>query len=198
MQDHIIHTHLNAPVDCREILADIEGAAGFIPNVYGLLTNAPKALAAVAALNRAFEQSSFSAQEREIIALVTSVENRCTYCVAGHTAFALHQGVDPKIVAAIRDSRVAPEPKLEALRHFTATLVRTRGDVESADVEDFFEAGFDSNHVFEVLIGIAAKVMTNFASKLAAIPLDEAFAPHAWSADATVERVPNPSHLKAS
>lgn len=185
MHDFHIHTCLSAPVASREILADIESVAGFIPNVYGLLANAPQAIAAVTALNRAFDQSAFSAQEREIIALTTSLENQCAYCVAGHTAFALQQGVAPKTVAAIRECRTTPEPRHEALRNFTATLVRTRGVVESADIENFFEAGFDTHHVFELLIGIAAKCMTNFASKLAAIPLDKAFALHAWEFAAT-------------
>ncbi len=183
MNKYAIHSIQSSPAESSKILADIKHSTGFVPHVYGLLANSPNALTAIDELNTSFVQSSFTAQEREIIALATSVENRCAYCVAGHTAFGLAEGINPSTVTAVRQAKRAPDERLETLRHFTSKLVRTRGAVTDVDIADFAKQGFMPDEVFELLIGVAAKVMTNFASKLAAIPLDEAFAPYAWSAD---------------
>lgn len=175
MHQFNIHTPMNAPAAARKSLASIESIAGFVPNVFGLLAHAPEALGALVSLNQFFENTHFSVHEREIVSLVASVENECQYCVAGHSAFASHHGIDPGVVDAIREQREVPDTRIEALRLFTALMVRSRGEITNADVERFLAAGFRSEQVLEVLIGIAAKTITNYASKLAAIPIDEQF-----------------------
>lgn len=175
-----IHDASTAPADSRDILITLQEKAGFVPNVFGLIANAPIALAALAAVNNGFEETSFTPAEREIISLATSVENQCRYCVAGHSTFAVALGVSPVEVEAIRSGKAAEDQRLEALRHFTSLLLQKKGEVSMRDIDAFLGAGFEEAHIFELLIGIIAKVMTNFASKLARIPVDDEFADHAW------------------
>jgi len=175
-----IHDASTAPADSRDILITLREKAGFVPNVFGLIANAPVALAALAAVNNGFEETSFTPAEREIISLATSVENQCRYCVAGHSTFAVALGVSPVEVEAIRSGKAAEDQRLEALRHFTSLLLQKKGEVSMRDIDAFLGAGFEEAHIFELLIGIIAKVMTNFASKLARIPVDDEFADHAW------------------
>lgn len=187
-----IQTPTSAPRDSREILGDIEDMAGFVPNVFGLIANSPNALAGIHAMNAIFRQSSFSDQEQEVIALATSVENACGYCVAGHTTFALAVGIDPSVVADMRRNEKTSNTRLEALRHFVASLVSERGAVTRQEIAKFIASGFTVSQVFELLIGIAAKTVTNFASKMARIPLDEAFAANEWQAEIDREDAPTP------
>jgi uncharacterized peroxidase-related enzyme len=175
-----IHDVSTAPEDSRAILETLQGKVGFVPNVFGLIANSPVALDALVAVNACFEATSFTPAEREIISLATSVENQCRYCVAGHSTFAVALGVSPVEVEAIRSGKAAEDQRLEALRHFTSLLLQKKGEVSTKDIEAFLGAGFEEAHIFELLIGIIAKVMTNFASKLARIPVDDAFADHAW------------------
>jgi len=177
-----IHTRSGAPRESREILNDIEDMAGFVPNVFGLIANSPNALAGIHAMNVIFRQSSFSDQEQEVIALATSVENACGYCVAGHTTFALAVGIDASVVVDMRRSAKTSDKRLEALRHFVTMLVRMRGAIARQEIARFIASGFTVNQVFELLIGIAAKTVTNFASKMARIPVDEAFSANEWHA----------------
>ena len=180
MTSFSIQTRESAPIGSRDILAEIEGMAGFVPNVFGLIANSPVALAAIHSMNGFFRQSSFTPQEQEVIALTTSVENRCAYCIAGHTTFADALNVDPKTVADIRRAEKTANNKTEALRRFVSLLIRERGAVAEREIDQFLAQGFTENHVFELIIGVATKVVTNFASKIARIPVDDEFAANAW------------------
>lgn len=180
MADFRIHDVSTAPERSREILDAILDGKGFIPNVFGLIAEAPVVLEGIAAVNMCFDKTSFTPAEREVIALATSVENQCGYCVAGHSTFALKHGVSPADVAQIRSGARADDPRLEALRAFTTSLVRKKGLVSEADIEVFLLAGFKEAQILELLLGIIAKVMTNFASKLAHVPVDTEFAEHKW------------------
>lgn len=175
-----IHDAASSPTQSRAILEAIQDKTGFIPNVFGLIAMAPVALDALVAVNSCFYKSSFTPSECEVIALATSVENRCNYCVAGHSTFALRHGVSPGDVDAIRAGRTAGDERLEALRLFTTVLLRKKGAVSETDIEAFLNAGFKRSQIFELLIGVVAKVMTNFASKLGRIPVDDQFASQLW------------------
>lgn len=169
----------------RDILSAIEEGVGFVPNVYGLFADAPAALTGLAALNAAFDDTSFSPGEREIIALTTSVYNQCPYCVAGHSTFALHHGVDAETVNAVRAGGVSNDPRLQAIGRITRAILEKKGAINAADIRPFLNVGFQSPQILELLIGIAGKTMTNFASKTARIPLDDQFADQAWVAPAS-------------
>jgi len=171
----------NASEAAQTILAAIEDKLGFVPNVHRVIGEAPVALQALAGLGECFDRSSFTPAEREIIALATSVTNECGYCVAGHTTFALGEGVSVEDLDAIRRGQPAPDARIEALHRFTRALVAKKGMIAPSDVDAFLGAGFDRSQIFELLIGIAAKTMTNLASKALSVPLDQAFAAHAWT-----------------
>lgn len=176
-----IETKTTAPAPSREILAGIESNLGFIPNVYGAFAGVPAALQGLAALNAAFEETSFTASEREIIALTTSVFNQCPYCVAGHSTFALEHGVDRATIDAIRAGGLSVDPRLHAIGRMTLDILEKKGGLGAAEIRPFLNAGFQPAQILELLVGVAGKVMTNFASKIARIPLDPAFADQAWS-----------------
>lgn len=181
--------HTNAQPNSSEtaqaILVAIEAKLGFVPNVHRVIGEAPVALQALVALGEYFDHSSFTPAEREIIALVTSVTNQCGYCVAGHTAFAVAEGVSIEDLEAIRQGQTAKDARIEALHRFTKALVVKKGMITGSDVDAFLGAGFDQSQIFEILIGIAAKTMTNLASKAMSVPLDPAFAAHAWTPSGT-------------
>ena len=153
---------------------------GFIPNVFAVIAESEPALEAFVNLNNLFGDSSFDATEREIIEIATSVENQCTYCVAGHTAFAHMQGVPAETIEALRNSAPLSDARLEALNTFTRALVRNRGMVDQDEVELFIDAGYTPGHVMEVILGICVKTFSNLASNAVRIPVDAQFEEYAW------------------
>lgn len=176
-----VHSAQDAPQPTRAALEALSDAVGFVPNVYGLFAGSPAALQGLLALNAAFEGARFSPAEREVVALTTSVFNGCRYCVAGHSAFAIQHGVDERAVAAIRAGGAPTDARLRALAQTTLDILQTRGRLSPEQKRRFLSAGFEPVQFLELLLGVAGKVMTNFASSLTGLPLDKAFEPYAWT-----------------
>ncbi|MBC8339552.1 MAG: carboxymuconolactone decarboxylase family protein [Alphaproteobacteria bacterium] len=182
MKHFQIYTPENAPAPADETLKSLKGMLGFVPNVFAVMAGTPPVLAAFATLNEKFAETSLSPTEREIVQIAVSVENGCTYCVAGHTAFAKMQNVPDDIITAVRDRGVLDDPKLAALHDFARAVLTKMGNIEDAELERFLSAGYTAAQVQEVIVGVCTKVFSNLTSNLLGIPLDEAFAEYAWEA----------------
>ncbi len=182
-----IHTIQNTTNQAGRILKSIRDEIGFIPNVFAVIAGSTPALKAFVELNKQFSKSSFNAVERELIQLVSSVENQCQYCVAGHTAFAEMQHVPTAIIDDIRHSRMLADKKLEALRHFTQLLLQTRGMIAEQEIQAFIDAGYTSEQVLEVILGVVVKTFSNLSSNTLGIPLDDEFEQYIWEPDSNNE-----------
>lgn len=179
--NYTVHTVETAPETARGALAETQKAFGFLPNLLGVMAEAPALLKAYQTLGGLFETTSLSAAERQVVLLATSYENGCEYCVAAHSVIAAMQKVPNDVVHSIRDGEPIADPKLEALRRFTVTLVRERGWPSEADINGFLAAGYGHQQVLEVVLGIGMKTLSNYANHIAGTPLDQAFASAAWS-----------------
>lgn len=175
-----IHTPDTAPEDSRSKLEKGKQRYGFVPNLWGALAEAPTALDAYVALGELFDRTSLTRTERQVVLLAISAANGCTYCVGAHSAIADMQKVPGDVVDALREQRSISEPKLEALRTFTTTLVEKRGWASEQDVQAFLDAGFHRQQVLEVILGLSYKTLSNYTNHLVDTPLDEPFQGRAW------------------
>ncbi len=137
--------------------------------------SSPTLLNAYVGLDTAWEQSSFSAPERQLIFLTASVENRCRYCIAAHATELKGLQVIPEYIQAVRNRVSLGNPRLDALVSLTRELVAERGLVAPRTRRRFVAAGFNEVALMEVLIGVALKVMSNYLDNLAPIAIDAAF-----------------------
>lgn len=175
-----IYTPEDASPASRKVLKFIGETFGFVPNVFGTVAISAPALKAFVELNTQFSESTFDTTSRELIQVVTSIENQCEYCVAGHTAFAEIQHVPTEVMTAIRNEQPIDNEKLEVLRNFTRRLVRNKGMVSEQDLKDFLNAGYTPEQVLEVILGVCVKTFSNLASNVIGIPLDDEFERYAW------------------
>ncbi len=173
-----------APEAARPALATVEKRYGFVPNLHRVLAHSPAALDAYVALGDCFARATLSPTERNLVLLAASRENECEYCVAAHSAVADMQKDPPHHTDAVRNGVVIDDRKLEALRRLTQALVRGRGHADASALQAFFDAGYQTHHVLEVLVGVAMKTLSNYTNHLAATPLDPAFAARAWKPEA--------------
>jgi len=178
---YTVHDLDTAPEAAQETLAGAKRAFGFVPNLLAVMAEAPALVKAYVTLSRIFEETSFSPTERQIVLLTTSFENDCDYCIAAHSIAAGMQKVPGEVVQAIRDGQPIADPKLEALRRFTAAVVNSRGWPSQADTAAFASAGYGHQQVLEVVLGVGMKTLSNYTNHVAATPLDRAFASAAWS-----------------
>lgn len=179
MQKLILHTSESAPADSRDNLESVEKGLGFIPNVFAAIAESPVALKAFAGMNNSYQESKFSDVERQVILLATSTENRCVYCVAGHTAFAESLGIDKTLVESMRNFKSLTDTRLDTLNKLSRALVNRRGQVKE-ELDDFYKAGYSQHHFFELVLGICIKTFSNYVSNALSMPLDDAFQPYSW------------------
>ncbi len=177
---YVVHTIDTAPEPSRSALEAANSSYGFIPNLYAVLAESPAALNAYAGINEALSKSRFSAAETQLVAIATSVENDCSYCVAAHSTVAAMHNMPRTVIDDLRSESPLPDPKLEALRNLTVAVVRKRGWLDASDLDAFFSFGYDKGHVLDVLAIVALKTLSNYTNHLAETPLDGVFAPQRW------------------
>lgn len=176
-----IHDAETAPGAAGATLSAAQKGYGFIPNLLGVMANAPALLAAYATLSTLFGETSLSPVERLTVLLTTSFENDCAYCMAAHSANgSMHKAPDD-VIAALRAGTPIADPKLEALRRFTRAVVANRGWLSKRDVQDFRDAGYGEQQVLEVVLGVGLKTLSNYTNHIAQTPLDAAFEAVAWT-----------------
>ena len=166
----------SAPQGSKVILQAIQKRNGFISNLLATFATSPALLNGYVGLDTAWEESSsFTAQERQLIFLAASVENRCRYCVAAHATELKGLRVNPEHIQAVRNREPLGDPRLDALVRLTRELVAERGFVAPKTWERFVAAGFDEEALLEVLIGVALKIISNYLDNLTPIAIDAAF-----------------------
>jgi uncharacterized peroxidase-related enzyme len=181
MSKFTVHTIETAPAGSKPALQKLRESVGMIPNLAATMANAPALIEAFVAVRAAYQNSSLSAIEREVVSITNAVTNNCVYCVAAHSTFAQMAGMQPESMAALRAGRSPVEPRLQALSEFARKLTLARGQISDADVNAFLAAGFTPAQALEVIVGGAVSLLANYTNHLAHAPLDEFLQPQAWN-----------------
>ncbi|GAL04171.1 macrophage infectivity potentiator-related protein [Photobacterium aphoticum] len=85
------------------------------------------------------------------------------------------------MIEALRNDDAMPTQKLQALKDFTLSMVRERGNVSEEDLNAFYAAGYGQQQVLEVILGLSQKVISNYVNHVANTPVDKVFEKFAWS-----------------
>ena len=179
MLNFTVHSVEQAPAASQDLLRSVQAAYGFVPNLAAVMSESAPLLDAYLKVSHLFNQTSLTEMERQIVLLVVSRENTCHYCVAAHCTIAKMSGMPGETVEALRVDQPLADPRLEALREFTRSLVATRGYPAPEVVQKFQAAGFTERNALEVILGIGQKTLSNYTNHLAHTPLDAAFAANA-------------------
>lgn len=175
------HTAETAPEAAKERLIASEKAYGFLPGLYQVMADAPQLLETYQRTHEAFMSTSFDNTELTVVWQTINVEHECHYCVPAHTGIAHSMGIAQDVIDALRDETPLADPKLEALRTFTLALTRGRGNATPAEFEAFYAAGYGSQQVLEIILGLSQKVLSNYTNHVAQTAVDPAFQQFAWS-----------------
>lgn len=182
MSEFIIHTKESAPEEVKEVLETVErDNGGYIPNLIGLLANAPTALETyrtVGAINR---RNSLTPTEREVVQITAAVTNGCAFCVAGHTVFSIKQiQMSDDLLEALRNrTPIDDDSKLDTLAKFTIAVINTKGRVGDEALADFLEAGYTHENALDVILGVSLATLCNYANNLANTPINPELQPYA-------------------
>ncbi|MBP0903773.1 carboxymuconolactone decarboxylase family protein [Mariniflexile gromovii] len=175
-----VHNIETAPEGSKSLLEQSLKQNGMIPGLHGVLAGAPGLLEAYQTIHKLFTQSSFNNEELTVVWQTINVEHECHYCVPAHTAIANMMKVDNSITEALRNETPLENPKLEALRKMTLTIVRNRGHVTQEDLNTFYAAGYEERQVLDIILGVSQKVISNYTNHIANTPVDAPFQKFAW------------------
>ncbi len=163
-----VKTPETATPEAADRLLVAQKANGFIPNLLGVLANAPTALETYQVVGAINSRTSLSATEREVIQITAASFNGCGFCVAGHTKLSLKAlKLDEQLVADLREIKALEDPKLNALARFTLALIEQRGQVSDEQLKAFLDAGYGEQHVLETVLGVSLATLCNYANNVA-------------------------------
>jgi uncharacterized peroxidase-related enzyme len=156
------------PAGVRELWRKPLEKLGFVPNVLRFYALRPEHLLR---WNDHYEElmrgdSGLTKAEREMIAVVVSVANRCAYCIAAHSAALRKLTGDPALADAVAaDHATAPlEARARAMLDYSLKLTLAPAEMTAADVELLRAAGLSDEDVMDVAETAA---MFNFTNRMA-------------------------------
>jgi uncharacterized peroxidase-related enzyme len=161
------HDETTAPAEAAAVLSTAKERYGFVPNLAAYVAESPLVLGAVLKLSEQFDQSTLSPQEQQLVLLTVSTLNGCSYCKTAHTALGKMADMSTDMLKSIISLKRLKDPRLEALRTFSTAIVEEKGWVDEQQIQNFLSAGFTKAQVFEVVLGIALKTITNYSNHLA-------------------------------
>jgi uncharacterized peroxidase-related enzyme len=145
---------MGLPPDVQELFVAPREKLGFVPNVLRLWALRPSHLLR---WNDHYEElmkgeSGLTKAEREMIAVVVSVANRCTYCIAAHSAALRKLTKDAVLADAVAtDHRTAPIPdRARAMLDYALKLTLHPTEMREQDVIALRESGWTDEDVMDV------------------------------------------------
>lgn len=154
----------------QAIFDSLQKNLGFVPNLYAYYAKNETALGDYLALQN--RKSTLKAKEREVVNLVTSQINACTYCLAAHSAIAKINGFSDEEIMEVRKGSALFDQQLDALAKFTASVVSNNGKASQESKQAFFEAGYSEASMIDVVIVIGDKIISNYIHNLTGVEID--------------------------
>lgn len=180
MSQFTIHTIESAPEAAKEALQAVQNANGFIPNLIGVLADAPTALETYRTVGAINGRNSLTGAEREVVQITAAVVNGCGFCVAGHTKIALKVlKLQEDLVQQIRATAKIDDPKLDALARFTLAVMLQKAKLTPAQLNAFFAAGYNQQNAIDVILGVSLATLCNYVNNIAETPINPELQPFA-------------------
>lgn len=159
---------------------------GFLPNLIGVLANAPAALETYLTVSGINGKSALSLPEREVVQLTAAKVHGCDFCLAGHTAVGTKKaGFSRATALQLQQGLPTGDARLDAVQSFTKAVIASRGAVADSELVQFKAAGFGDQQALEVVLGVSLATLCNFANNLAQPAINpelQPFAPGVFTA----------------
>jgi uncharacterized peroxidase-related enzyme len=159
----------------RKIFDDLESKVGFVPNIYATYAYSEHAPARYLAF--ANGKTSLSNKEKEVVNLIVSQVNGCTYCQAAHTAIGKMNGFTEEQTIQLRKGIAPFNAKYDALVKLAKSIAENSGKVSDEILENFFAAGYTRESLVDVIVNVGEKATTNYLHNVTGIPVDFPAAP---------------------
>ena len=144
---------------------------GSTPNMFKALAHSPAALKSMWGSFGALGSGVIGAKLGEQLAVAIANYNRCEYCLAAHTVLGKNAGLDAEEISTAQAGQ-STDPKTAAALAFALKVVSKRAQVSADDVQALRSAGFDDEHIVEILAHVALNLFTNYINVALEVPVD--------------------------
>jgi uncharacterized peroxidase-related enzyme len=158
------HTKDNTQGETKDLLASIESGYGFVPNLFGLMAEAPTTVQAYLQLNELLSKTSIAMPQLQVALLAASIENKCDFCSIAHRAIGKNSGANVASLDALNAGEKIADDKDRAIADFTISVVHNRGWVPEQDTTAFLNAGFTKQNILEVILVVTIKTLSNYSN----------------------------------
>ena len=171
-------TREDVPEGVRRLWDKAQEVFGFVPNVFvAQAYNGEQFQAWWTYFNLLVnKEGHLGNAERELLAVVVSGLNRCTYCAVSHGAALRHHSGDPVTadLVAVNWRQAQLAPREAALAAYAEKLTLHPADVTALDLEPLRAVGLDDHQILEAIQVIGMFNMTNrVSSAMALVPNQE-------------------------
>ncbi len=165
----------SVPAEGRDLAASTSGAFGFVPNLVFALGAEPAVLDVYMKMLQALGHTVLDPIAQQVSLGAASRANAADYAVAVHATLASKLGAPQEVVDTIRKGGSFRDPKLEAVRRFTAAIASKRTQVSDSDVNALLAAGYDRRAAVALALAAGAKTLANAVTHLSRPALDPGF-----------------------
>lgn len=144
----------------KELLTAAKSKFGMVPNLLGIMANAPSVLDTYMTTTGLLSEGVLPAQTREQLAIAIAAANNCEYCLSAHTAGGKASGVSTQDLASAQSGK-ASNAKTEAVLTLALALNQNHGVGSSKAVEAARKAGLNDAEILEVSAHVAINILTN-------------------------------------
>lgn len=171
-----------APAESVPLIERSIRTYAFLPKLHAVLAVSPAAYQAYLDTFEYFEKkTTLTPLEQQVVFQTSNYENDCQYCMPGHTFLMKLAKMPDTVIEALREGKPIADQRLEALHLYTQRLLTQRGHLSEAEIKEFIDAGYTRRQALDVLVGLAAKLVSNFTNALARTELDDPVKPYAWT-----------------
>lgn len=159
----------------QEIFDSLKEKLDMVPNIYATYALSNNALGRY--MTFASGKTSINNKEKEVINLITSQVNECTYCQAAHTSIGKMNGFTDDQIISLRKGEAPFDAKYDALVKLAKEIAEKRGKVNDATLDAFFDAGYTKENLVDVIVAVGEKAITNYLHNVTQVPIDFPEAP---------------------
>lgn len=165
----------SVPAEGKDLVAEMAGVFGFLPNLGYALGAEPAVLDVYIKMMQALGQTVLDPIAVQVALGAASRANAADYAIAVHATLAAKLGASKEIVNTIRNGGSFSNPKLEAVRRFTAAIASKRTQVSDSDVKELVAAGYDRRAAVALALAAGAKTLVNAVAHLSRPSIDAGF-----------------------
>lgn len=161
----------------EELLSVAKAKFGFVPNVLRQMSDSPAALDVYLSGQRALahEGGRLDERERNLVQLAAARFYDCDYCTTAHCAIGRSQGVEGATLEAVASGQSVPDAEGGRYVEAAKLLLDKQGHLSGEDLARLKAEGIDREVLFEIVGGIAVKLVSTWVNHISNTEIDDQF-----------------------